>query len=84
MSSLETRVSLRNWSFVRVLLSGIAWIVLVLVIALPRVLSLPTGVSFGPPAMFLVLLLTFVPPLLLGGLWLWQRSRPGQPPGSPR
>lgn len=79
-------MSLREWSLWRVLLLGMGWIILVLVIALPRVLRFMSGrasdgsggmagVSFGPKAMLLVLLLAFLPPVALAGLWLWQRPR---------
>jgi hypothetical protein len=79
-------VNLRDWSLWRVLLLGMGWIILVLVIALPRALRFLSGrasdgsgalvgVSFGPKAMLLVLLLAVLPPIALAGLWLWQRSR---------
>ena len=79
-------MSLRDWSLWRVLLLGMGWIILVLIIALPRVLRFMSGrtgdgsgglvgVSFGPRAMLVVMLLTILPPLALAGLWLWQRAR---------
>ena len=79
-------MSLRDWSLWRVLLLGIGWVILVLGVALPRVLRLMSGratdgngslvgVSFGPKAMLLVLILASLPPIALVGLWLWQRAR---------
>ena len=79
-------MSLRNWSALRVFGLAFGWLVLVPVIALPRVLRFLSGhatsgdggiagISFGPKAMLLVLLVAFGPPLLLTGAWLWHRGR---------
>jgi hypothetical protein len=40
---IEGHLSLRDWSLWRVLLLGIGWVILVLVIALPRVLRFMSG-----------------------------------------
>jgi hypothetical protein len=79
-------MGLRDWSALRVLLGALGWVILVLVFALPRVLRLLSGgvadgqdgvggVSFGPKAMFLVFLVTVLPPLAFVTIWLWQRGR---------
>jgi hypothetical protein len=78
-------MSLRDWSSLRVLGIVLGWVILVLVIGLPRVLSMFTGrgtggqgrmvaMHFGPEAMLLVLLVAVVPPLVLYAIWLWQRA----------
>jgi hypothetical protein len=78
-------MSLRDWSGLRIIGAALGWIVLVLALGLPRVLSMLTGrgsdgqggmvvVHFEPKAMLVVLLLTVVPPLMLVGVWLWQRA----------
>jgi hypothetical protein len=78
---------LRDRPALRVLVATLGWVILVLVFAIPRVLRLlsggavdggDAGLSFGPKAMFLVLLVTVLPPLALVAIWLWQRGRSGK------
>jgi hypothetical protein len=78
-------MAMRDWSALRVLLGALGWVMLVVVFALPRALRLPSGgaadgrdgwaMSFGPSAMFLVLVVTVLPPLAFIAIWLWQRGR---------
>jgi uncharacterized membrane protein len=77
-------MSLRDWSGLRIIGASLGWVVLVLALGLPRVLSVFTGrgsdgrggmmgVHFGPEAMLVVALVTVITPLILLGMWLWQR-----------
>jgi hypothetical protein len=78
-------MGVRDWSALRVLVGALGWVMLVVVFALPRALRLLSGgaaegrdgwaVSFGPQAMFLVLVVTVLPPLAFVAIWLWHRGR---------
>ena len=75
-------MSLRTWPLSAVLGSCVAWILLISVVGLPRVLRLfsargpsggMVGVSFGPREMVLAGLLAIVPPLVLLVVWMIAR-----------
>jgi hypothetical protein len=79
-------MALRDWSGIQVAAASLAWLILILVIGLPRILrgfagraadghGGISGVTFGPGAMLLVLLLAIVPPVVLFVVWLSQRRR---------
>jgi hypothetical protein len=79
-------MGLRDLSGLQVSGAALAWLVLVLVIGLPRVLRFLSGrssdghgglagFSFGPGAMLLVILVAILPPIVLIGLWFAQRGR---------
>ncbi len=75
-----------DWPAVRILAICLGWIVLAPLMLLWRVaLGVHTrsaggglaGVSGGVPTPSKLVLVTFLPPVLLFGLWLLARSRPG-------
>ena len=74
-------MSLRDWSALRTIGIAFGWILFVLLVAGLQFFTGRTrdseggmvGVSFGPRATLLVLLIALGPTLLLIGAWVWQR-----------
>ena len=74
-------MSLRDWSALRTISIAFGWILFVLLVAGLQFFTGRTrdseggmvGISFGPRATLLVLLIALGPTLLLTGAWVWQR-----------
>ena len=74
-------MSLRDWSALRTIGIAFGWILFVFLVAGLQFFTGRTraseggmvGVSFGPRATVLVLLIALGPTLLLIGAWVWQR-----------
>jgi hypothetical protein len=74
-------MSLRDWSALRTIGIAVGWILFVVLVARLWFFTGRTtdseggmaGVTFGPRATLLVLLIALGPTLLLIGAWVWQR-----------